>query len=52
MSKRNSAMKSSLTKFVEESDGPWMLERKKPDLSSIYYATLNDVLNEDLPIVE
>lgn len=45
-------MKSSLIKFVEESGGPWMLERKRPDLSSIYYAPLNDVLDEDLPIID
>ena len=52
MIKRNSAMKSSLTKFAEEAYGSRMLGEKKPDLSSIYYAPLNYVLNEDLPIID
>ena len=52
MIKRNSVMKSSLTKFAEEAYGSRMLGEKEPDLSSIYYASLNDVLNEDLPIID
>ena len=52
MIKRNSAMKSSLTKFAEEAYGSRMLGEKKPDLSSIYYAPLTVLQEKDLPIVE